>query len=281
MLVFDILCRNFFSQAFGCTADKVNMADIGLFACLLGNDFIDNIKKKGYAWSCTFMRTYVNAANQEVKDLLLLQLNHPTPKQLGHEQFFWQHAPAYCVCPINTSQSAREAFQAGTDSYRVELRSMTTNFISNNDVFYIPPMDKMNFLPHHNFMDCGKEGSHPEFFHLNRWSRTGRPLKNLPDQRNKQGEVFFPGSIIDFGTVPVKFVPSKSLEYWLSSRGVSCSTNREEVEVDVHNILSYGIDALPMCCLWGSGSYITWSVIDAKEETADVDTWKNDARFYY
>ena len=131
-------------------------------------------------------------------------------------------------------------------------------------------MDKMNFLPNHNLMDRNKEGSHHDFFHLTRWSRTGIPLKIVPDQRNKQGEVVFPGSIIDFGTVPVKFVPLKSLEDWLSSHGVSCSTDREEVEVDVHNILRYGIDAaLPMCCLQGGGSpYIAWSVIDTKEVTA-------------
>ena len=42
---------------------------------------------------------------------------------------------------------------------------------------------------------------------------------------NNPSEVEFPGSIIDFDTIPIQFVPPKSLETWLASRGVAVDNN--------------------------------------------------------
>jgi hypothetical protein len=136
------------------------------------------------------------------------------------------------------SEHARDAFYAG--EYDVELRSITTIPESNDNNFFIPVIDKIGFLPHETFLSNGKQRTHREFFCLNRWSRTGQPYIVLPEQVSKLDEIVFPGSIIDFESVPIKFVPLKCLETWLSSRGVSINSNcsRDEIVVQVHKIIS-------------------------------------------
>jgi hypothetical protein len=96
-----------FPEIFGCNVSSVASSDIGLFACLLGNDLTKNIPSKGFVTISAFMKKYVSASTDEEKDCLLFELDHPLPQKLRHFRFFWNHAPAYYVCKTNEAQSHR------------------------------------------------------------------------------------------------------------------------------------------------------------------------------
>ena len=125
----------------------------------------------------------------------------------------------------------------------------------------------MGFVPHQklNF----DNSIHKDFFNLYKWSRTGLTFPVISNQKNRQGENVFPGSIIDFDAIPVKFIPTKCLEIWLSSRGVPIERNlaREEIEVKVNSRMKqYDLDALPLCCFRGGGGYVDWVTLEPADD---------------
>ena len=170
---------------------NVTVDHLQVFACLLGNDFIDKIKDLRYNTISQYMKLYIDG--ERCIDTILSELQHPTPQLFKRVQFFWKHAPAFFLVPNDRTISAKEAFLAR--NYNIELRSMSTVEESKNDEFYIPTEQKIGFLPKHNLRQLRsieaessqKDGTYEEFFDLIKWSRTGQALDPIVEQTNADG----------------------------------------------------------------------------------------------
>mmetsp|Transcript_17356 Transcript_17356/g.42447 ORF Transcript_17356/g.42447 Transcript_17356/m.42447 type:complete len:459 (-) Transcript_17356:319-1695(-) len=191
------LFEKFFKKKFAC--ENVSLDDVGIFACLLGNDFVKQLSEKlRYSGIVEIMKQLTALqTTSEKKDFftaeILPKYADPAIKErFCHAVFFWKHAPVYFVTPTVASDSPRIAFQKG--QYSVSLRGMDTDESSANSQFYTPVKRKMGFDPFeilrksHTEVMAGEEGSDEAFVNLDKWSRTGLEFGLIPPQTNGSGK---------------------------------------------------------------------------------------------
>lgn len=208
-------------------AEAISQDDLSFFVVMNGTDHL----RKGLPGSgvvdCTNrMKEYLMLSTLEEKQQYINTYaeNHTDTEGFKHASYVWNHALSYIIVPNDTQMSPKDAFFAG--NYSVMLGSMTA-VTDNTYDRYEPVDDKLGFLPHTQL----REGHPPteewedppafiDLFQLSYWGRTGKSFDTIPNQKNGQGIVVFPGAIIDFDIISIKHQPTRALKLWLSTRGV-------------------------------------------------------------
>ncbi len=136
---------------------------------------------------------------------------------------------------------------------------------------------KLGFMPedelrkHHVLADGAHPPSHREFFWLEKYVRTGKPLESVPKRFNKNNQEVAHRAIIYFNKVPMKYVHKRQLEFWLSCRGVcTVDMDRTQMVAMVENLNRHEVDALPRFVLRGGGAYVAVRTLEFENE-ASVD----------
>ena len=261
----------------------ISQEELRLYINILGNDYLPKGNAGDGRVACArIMQTYLGLSSEEEKTAYVNKYiaAHDDPEQFSKSLYHWQHAPAYIIKPTNESTTPKDALQSG--EYDVELGSMSAEPNTIGDEFYEREGDniKLGFIPseqlgegHNNENDVDPP-TNLQFFKMVRYVRTGAPLDQVAQQTNLKGQRVPPGAMLDFEVVPIKFIITRQLDFWLACRAVTTSElSRDQMVSLIEKLRRNEVDALPMCVLRGGGKYIAVSIL----ELPDLDTspdWK-------
>jgi len=151
---------------------ELNNTDLSLFACLLGNDYIDRSPGQGPVSAISKMKDWVKLQNNGERDKWLG--DHVSKLKQGNRQNFymafehWLHGPAFFVVPDDESISPRDAFEKGEEAYTIDLRAMDNKVGRDEKDFWfgLEGENKSNlrlgFLPNQELRNNHDQGSGEE-----------------------------------------------------------------------------------------------------------------------
>ncbi|EJK68130.1 hypothetical protein THAOC_10719, partial [Thalassiosira oceanica] len=258
----------------------VTHEEVAVWAVMSGTDYIPKgMPNEGRVAVEKRMREYVRLSSDNRKAYLKEYINlHPEPNKFQRAHFAMYHDPAYVIVPSNDGMLPKDALNLG--EYDIVVGSMTTEH-SHRGNFFIPEEDnpKLGFVPETHIastleLEDDESAKHIDFFRMEKNIKTGEEFKCIEPQMNTDGHEVMPGANIDFGQVPIKFQSDRSLQLYLSCRGI-CIDNmtRGEVIASVGLMEQFNIQALPRFVLRGGGAYVAVAIFNFEnDETAD---WKH------
>mmetsp|Transcript_37891 Transcript_37891/g.80932 ORF Transcript_37891/g.80932 Transcript_37891/m.80932 type:complete len:891 (-) Transcript_37891:11-2683(-) len=286
VMSYEKLTQKVLPKEFGLPGVQISQFDVALYCNMLGNDFLPSGKANdGRKRTATKMKDYLSRSEEGRREFIQsYRDDHETPERFDKSLFFWQHAPAYIVVPKSPEVSPKDAFISG--EYDIVLGSMMVSPNHRGDSFYREEdgTPKLGFMPeeemrkNHNLGDDVEPPSHRDFFQLEKYVRTGKPLEPVEKQYNKNNQEVAHGANIRFEEVPVKFIQTRQLEFWLSCRGVcTVDMERPQMVTMVEKLRRNEVDALPYFVLRGGGAYVAVCTLEfMDEESVDWKT-KDDA----
>ena len=123
-------------------ARELDNYDLKYLACMLGNDYVNQVKGEGLVACTNKMKTIVKTAlssrEQWIHDDHVQRMETPEHRQrFNHSLQIWEHAPAFGVVS-NNSNTPRQVFHStANNEYNVELRLMMGSVESNGIQFWI------------------------------------------------------------------------------------------------------------------------------------------------
>lgn len=275
------------AKAFKTQHDHVTIYETSIFAALLGNDYVDRLPGKGKKASVDFMIKYFATEDAEQKAKMLCNYVNCLEKAEQKKAFWialesWQHAPALIIMSNDPEKTARTAFFSSPSEesgFRVSLGPMscsnhqgvTENFTEEDFWLYEDMNDnqpgratmKLGFIPSNEFKEAD-EHKLLEYFNLEVWCRTDRPLPERELGTNINGDTVWPGAILDFDKRPIHTYPDWMLTTWLvAARDIQCDEYDRAKLIDQ---VSKGskqdppLFILPQFILKGAGGYTSFAV---------------------
>ena len=107
---------------------ELNNSDLSLFACLLGNDYIDCLKGSGPAKTEERIKVWMGLEGKDARtdwlqnyvELLEEGNRHRFYQAMEH----WVHAPAYWIVPNNTTSNTCSVVFSQKNKYTIKMSGM-------------------------------------------------------------------------------------------------------------------------------------------------------------
>lgn len=249
----------------------INVEDLYFFCNMLGTDYLrQGLPGSGEQDCLKRFEEYLNCSSGEKEQYVANYANNHAMQDKFNKSFFcWKNAPAFLVIPNDDNVSPRNAFLS--NEYTIQLGNMSGEDWALDDELL---EERLGFLPRteliHNHPTAGTDNepaSFADFFEIKYWSRTGKALHHIAQQRNSEGELVVDGALLSFDFVTVPHHPDRCLNTYLSARGVSLDDieDRSHLEAMVLEIQARDIDALPHYVMCGGGGYVTNKIFKPNE----------------
>ena len=259
---------------------ELNDNNLSVFACMLGNDYIGQVKGEGFVSCMKKMTEYVEYT--AIKQVDWIHNNHVTKLDIENQKKFYSafgnflFGPVFIVVPNDATMFPCDAWIQGPNSYSVDLKSMDDIDNINKVDFWMNSdhTRRSNLRIGYFFLHVLWQGHPPPListydhtFCVNVWSRTGLALRWIEPQFDNKNQELSPGSEIDFYKRPPHLLPNNILIFWLVVREISTKfTHRVQILFTVDRVRNFPVERppLPSVLRRGSGGYSSFKFLALK-----------------